>query len=203
MNSSPSNRSRRLQFRGSESTVAPRYWTLGVGFFYFLILGVLSACGAGPSSPDWDSLKRKIRDEFPTASTISVNELAEWLNAQQRRQPLLLDARSEEEFRVSHLLGAQSVPSRSDVLRAVESVEEDRPIVVYCSVGYRSAAFVEALQNRGNREVYNLEGSIFEWANLGHPVFRAGFQVSEVHPYDENWGRFLNRDLWSWGDGQE
>jgi rhodanese-related sulfurtransferase len=183
--------------------VAPRLWISGAGFFCLIVIGLLSGCSAGSSSPDWASLKREIRDEFPTASIITVNDLSEWLSEQQRPQPLLLDARSEEEFRVSRLLGAQSVPSRSEALRVVESAEEDRPIVVYCSVGYRSAALVEAIQNSSNREVYNLEGSIFEWANQGHPVFREGLQVSEVHPYDENWGRFLDRDLWSWGDGKK
>jgi rhodanese-related sulfurtransferase len=199
----PTHQSGSQQSLVSKLSVAPGSWTSGARFFCFLVVGLLSGCSAGLSSPDWESLKREIRDEFPTASTITVSDLAEWRSEQQRRQPLLLDARSEEEFRVSHLLGAQSVPTRGEALRVLESIEADRPIVVYCSVGYRSAALVEAIQNIGNREVYNLEGSIFEWANQGHPVFRERLQVSEVHPYDEKWGRLLNRDLWSWGDGRK
>ena len=53
------------------------------------------------------------------------------------------------------------------------------------------------LTERGYGAVRNLEGSIFEWANAGHPVYREGREVSEVHPYDEEWGRLLDRELWS------
>ncbi len=180
----------------------PRFWVSGVGLTCFLLIGFLAGCNGGPSSPDWDSLKREIRNEFPTVSTITTDELAEWLNTPERPQLLLLDARSQEEFRVSHLRGAESVPSQGEALEVLESTREDRRIVVYCSVGYRSAALVEALQERGFGEVYNLEGSIFEWANQGRPVFREGQQVGKVHPYDEKWGRFLNRNLWSWGNSK-
>ncbi|MEF8866821.1 MAG: rhodanese-like domain-containing protein, partial [Salinibacter sp.] len=62
-------------------------------------------------------------------------------------------------------------------------------------VGYRSAGVVQALQRQGFSQVYNLEGSIFRWANEGRPVVRDGEQVSAVHPYDATWGRLLTDSL--------
>ena len=70
-------------------------------------------------------------------------------------------------------------------------------IVVYCSIGYRSARLARELEQQGVEGVLNLEGSIFEWANSGHGVEREGEAVSEVHPYDEDWGRLLDQELWS------
>jgi hypothetical protein len=46
-------------------------------------------------------------------------------------------------------------------------------------------------------KVSNLEGSLFEWANLGYPLFRGTAAASKVHPYNANWGRLLERRLWS------
>ena len=177
-------------------------WMPGPGWICLLLVGFLAGCNGGPSSSDWDSLKREIRSEFPSTPTITVDELEIWLSSAEKLQPLLLDARGREEFKVSHLRRAESVPSQREALKVLESVEEERRIVVYCSVGYRSAALVESLQKQGFRNAYNLEGSIFEWANQGQPVYRDGQQVNEVHPYDEEWGKFLNHDLWGWGNSK-
>ena len=186
----------------SKLSTLPWVWMSGMGPICFLLVGLLAGCNGGTPSSDWDSLKGEIRNEFPSASTITTDELENWLSSAEKLPPLLFDARSPEEFSVSHLRGAESVSSQREALKVLESVEEDRRIVVYCSVGYRSAALVEALQERGFRNVYNLEGSIFEWANQGRPVYREGRQVGTVHPYDEKWGRFLDRDLWGWGNGK-
>ena len=56
---------------------------------------------------------------------------------------------------------------------------------------------------RGFTNVRNLEGSIFEWANQGHPVERAGAPVNEVHPYDESWGTLLREDLRVYQPGEK
>lgn len=64
-------------------------------------------------------------------------------------------------------------------------------IVVYCSVGVRSAQFAEKLQQAGYPNVYNLNGSIFEWANENRPLYQGQQQVTQVHPYNSFWGKLL------------
>ena len=64
-------------------------------------------------------------------------------------------------------------------------------VVVYCSIGYRSATIIEKLQDAGIGNIYNLEGGLFEWANQGRPVYRGGQRVNEVHPYNRAWGLLL------------
>jgi hypothetical protein len=77
----------------------------------------------------------------------------------------------------------------------LDTLDRDAPVVVYCSVGYRSAKVTAALQERGFTQVANLKGSIFRWANEGRPVVRGSTGVREVHPYDHTWGTLLNDSL--------
>jgi len=145
----------------------------------------------------WPSINKLIHKKFPDVRELSTAALGAWLAAPDREPPLLLDARAPAEFAVSHLDGARSVPTASDALRLLHDTDRSRPIVVYCSVGYRSAALVKRLQRAGFTQVQNLAGSIFQWANEGRPIYRGGQPVSQVHPYDDKWGVLLDRHLWA------
>jgi rhodanese-related sulfurtransferase/protein tyrosine phosphatase (PTP) superfamily phosphohydrolase (DUF442 family) len=153
----------------------------------------LYVLGAGDS--ELGKLKLELREQLPDVPTISVGELAARLDA--GLAPLLLDVRGEAEFAVSHLRGARraETPEAAQALLAGEPRE--REVIVYCSIGYRSGHLAQALRRAGWTNVRNLEGSIFEWANTGHPVWRGDERAHEVHPYDAQWGRLLERDLWS------
>jgi rhodanese-related sulfurtransferase len=138
------------------------------------------------------ALKRLIRTQFPQVRHISTDELANWLESD-RSNPLLLDARTEAEYAVSHLDNAERIdPNTQDFLGLKLPLET--PIVVYCSVGYRSSRVVDRLQQAGFTQVINLEGSIFEWANQGRPVYSQGQRVRRVHPYSPVWGYLLRRE---------
>ncbi len=141
----------------------------------------------------WQAVKMLIQTRFPQVKSLTVAELASWLQ-QPSQLPLLLDARSEAEYAVSHLPQAQHVPADSAELPCFLKTLSP-PIVVYCSVGYRSAKLAEHLQTLGFDPVFNLEGSIFEWANAGYPVYRDAQVVQQVHPYQPLWGKLLNSGL--------
>lgn len=51
------------------------------------------------------------------------------------------------------------------------------------------------MQQSGFSNVYNLDGSIFAWANEGRPVYRGDKQVDEVHPYNQSGGTFCMIDV--------
>jgi len=76
-------------------------------------------------------------------------------------------------------------------LRPLRGRAKNDPIVVYCSVGYRSARVAHWLAGQGYTNVRNLEGSLFQWANEDRPIFRDGRSTLEVHPYDRRWGLLL------------
>lgn len=119
---------------------------------------------------------------------IEVDELHTAL--ERGEPPLLIDARAPEEYAVSHLPGARNLTRAGEV-----GVDKETAIVVYCSVGVRSAILAKALQEDGFRRVRNLRGSIFAWANKGYPLQRGEAGAKMVHPYDKQWGTLLNRDL--------
>jgi len=143
----------------------------------------------------------KIRKKFPGVKGISVQTLARVWEAKKEdsdsEKPLLIDVRKPSEYEVSHIKGAKNADSVAAVRKLLWNVQKDREIVVYCSIGYRSADMAWDLAKMGYTKVRNLEGSIFEWANTGHPVFRGEERVNEVHPFDKEWGKLLSRELWA------
>ena len=151
---------------------------------------------AEDTAKSWTTTLNMIRARFPAVARIPTDTLQVWLNGSPKRKDLiLLDVREPEEYAVSHLGGALLVPSRDEALKILRGVHKSRRIVLYCSVGYRSSELAEFLMKTGFTEVYNLEGSIFRWANEGRPVYRAEEQVRVVHPYDSYWGRLLKKPL--------
>ena len=147
----------------------------------------------------WSTTLKMIRAKFPKVAQLSTDSLQTWLEAAPdrpgRESPLLLDVREKEEYEVSHLEGALLATSEKEALQALEDVPPDQPVVLYCSVGYRSSEMAGYLEKKGFRKVFNLEGSIFAWANEGRPVYRGGERVHEVHPYDRVWGKLLKKTL--------
>jgi len=157
---------------------------LGLALFVWL---AVSCHAVGWSIVDW-----KIAHDFPEVKRITPAELATWLRDSKRVPPILLDVRTVAEYEVSHLQKAQRVQPGSPA--SVIELPKDQPIVTYCSIGYRSGAFARTLDRAGFTHVLNMEGSIFKWANEGRPVYCDGKQVKKVHPYNERWGKLLDKD---------
>ena len=156
-----------------------------------LVVAALIATFGSAHAVGWRLIDAKIRHDFPDVKRITTAELASWLNDPGRAKPLLLDVRTRAEYEVSHLRGARHVLPEASA--AAVDMAKAQPVVTYCSVGYRSGAFAEKLHAAGYQEVFNLEGSIFRWANEGRPVFRGDQPVEEVHPYNSAWGLLLKK----------
>jgi rhodanese-related sulfurtransferase len=139
----------------------------------------------------FDVLRRVTDRKFPEGKWVTVSELERWRADPGRVQPVLLDARTEDEYAVSHLQGAVRIDPYFPSLRPLRGFPKDTAIVLYSSVGYRGARVANFLARQGYTQVYNLDGGEFRWANSGRPVFRQGRPVGEVHPYDPTWGLLL------------
>ena len=104
----------------------------------------------------------------------------------------ILDIRSEEEFKVSHIAGALMIDYDNFEKTDVESLPVASEIIVYCSVGYRSEKIGEKLQKIGYTNVKNLYGGIFQWKNDGYEVVNQQSVVTDsVHTYNRNWSQWL------------
>lgn len=134
-------------------------------------------------------LVAEIREDYPGVRHISLAELK-----QDFPHALLVDVREREEFEVSRLPGAMHAPEASDI-DALRRQFPDRPFVLYCTVGVRSAIAAQALNARGAGDAppaVNFAGSIFAWANGGEPLVNDEGATQEVHPYSAWWGmRYL------------
>lgn len=105
---------------------------------------------------------------------------------------LFLDARERNEYDVSHIQGALWVGYDDFDMARLAGVPKETPLVVYCSVGYRSEKISERLLAAGYTNVANLYGGVFEWKNQDHPVVDPqGQPTEEVHAFNRTWGIWL------------
>jgi rhodanese-related sulfurtransferase len=121
---------------------------------------------------------------------ISVEEL------DQLKEELLLDTREKEEYDVSHLKDAIWVGYKDFKINEfmAEHPDKEQFIVVYCSVGVRSENIGEKLLKKGYNNVKNLYGGIFQWTNLGFPVYDTlGNKTLRVHAYGKEWSSLLTK----------
>ena len=103
-----------------------------------------------------------------------------------------LDAREPKEYNVSHLPGAKYVGYDYFSENLVKDIDRNKTIVVYCSIGYRSEKIGEKLSKLGFKKVYNLYGSIFEWANQGYPLTDfEGKPTNKIHVYNKKWSKWM------------
>ncbi|MEP6800375.1 MAG: rhodanese-like domain-containing protein [Acidobacteriota bacterium] len=85
--------------------------------------------------------------------------------------PVLVDVREDDEFRVDHAAGAVHL-SKGILERDVEKTVPDlkTPLVLYCGGGSRSALAADALRKMGYTEVWSMQGGMRRWRELGLPV---------------------------------
>ena len=87
------------------------------------------------------------------------------------RDAVILDVREDKEFSTGHLPNAKHIPLGQLVAR-LKDVEKfkNKPIVVNCRSGARSATACGILRKNGFEEVYNLKGGINAWLQANMPV---------------------------------
>src|SRR6516165_687663 len=142
-----------------------------------------------------DAVFAWIQRDWPEVSQMSTRELGQRMAANSGVTPLLIDVRTHEEYEVSHLPGAIWAETPSQIASAVRAASDQKPVVLYCSVGVRSSRAAAKLMESRRGNVFNLQGSIFQWANEGRPLLANDRDVHVVHPYSERWGVLLNPQL--------
>ena len=108
--------------------------------------------------------------EAGIAKNISPSEAYQLLQGR-GEDVFLLDVRTPGEFRNVRLDGAKLIPI-DQLLRRMQEVPKNKPILVYCEVGSRSSQVVGYMARTGFPEVYNLYGGIYAWEKKGFPVLK-------------------------------
>ena len=100
--------------------------------------------------------------------TVDVQEAARRLREDPAR-PLLIDVREPGEFAAVRAPDAVLMPTSTFTARAGE-LPSDRPLLVVCHVGGRSAAVTGFLLRAGRTDVANVAGGMEAWEQAGLPV---------------------------------
>jgi sulfur-carrier protein adenylyltransferase/sulfurtransferase len=111
-------------------------------------------------------LLARVKEEIDEISTADAHDRLDISNA-----PLLVDVREPDEWEEGHIPGAVHIP-RGRLESRVEGLvpDKERALVVYCSVGSRSAFAAKALGEMGYENVVSLAGGFTDWKRNGFEV---------------------------------
>ncbi|WP_134089690.1 rhodanese-like domain-containing protein [Olivibacter sp. XZL3] len=96
---------------------------------------------------------------------ITVEELKQKIDQNEDFQ--LIDVREEFEYETSNLNG-KNIPL-AQVLLEKDKISRDKPVIVHCRSGKRSAQAILMLEKEGYTNLANLEGGILAWRDAFDP----------------------------------
>ena len=104
----------------------------------------------------------------PSGNSVSPAEATQLIN---REDAHVLDVREVDEFAAGHLPDSVNIP----VTKLAERVGEldkfkDKPVIVCCASGMRSAKACKELAKLGFTNVQNLAGGVDAWVGAGYPL---------------------------------
>ncbi len=103
-----------------------------------------------------------------------------------------LDAREKSEFDISHIKDAVHVGYDDFDINSVAHLDKSEPLVIYCSIGYRSEKIGKKLKGAGFENVQNLYGSIFEWVNQHHHIYNSeNKKTNQIHTFNKKWSKWI------------
>lgn len=84
-------------------------------------------------------------------------------------QTILIDVREPSEYYSGHIPPAINIPLRT-LTQNLGAIPRDRPVVLYCSAGYRAAMGVMTLHLLGYDNVLGFPPSFMGWKNAGEAI---------------------------------
>ena len=99
-------------------------------YFFFILASLANVLFAYPPAQADPSKYPQFAQQSPPAnvSLISVDELA--TDIQAGKKPLIIDVRTEEEYREAHILGALSAPL-TEFNAYLQNIPKDRLVILY------------------------------------------------------------------------
>src|SRR6202012_2148470 len=80
----------------------------------------------------------------------------------------VIDVRQPHEHEAGHIAGTRLI-ELSPLGEAAGSIDRERPVILYCRSGGRSAMATEALRQAGF-DAHNMTGGMLEWQGAGGAV---------------------------------
>jgi len=128
-----------------------------------------AVCGKNPTVTeliDYDAFCGAVSEEAAEAvigSTITARDL----KAMQDRDDniYLIDVREPNEYEIVSIPGARLIP-KDEILsgRALSQLPNDKPIILHCKTGVRSAEALAAVKAAGFKDAVHVQGGVTAWA---------------------------------------
>jgi len=103
------------------------------------------------------------RDYYTITKTEALKSIVK------RDNPLLIDVRQPSEYASGHIPNAINI-SLQTLTANLDEIPKDRPVVLYCTSGYRTGMGVMTLQTLGYTNVRGFPPSIQGWKAAGEPL---------------------------------
>lgn len=160
---------------------------------YIILIIVIICFSASSQAQDETSYDELLKKYYKgTVEIIKPNQL--YNEMKNDSALIILDTREKNEYEVSHLENALFAGYDKFNFKKVKNLPKDSKIIVYCSIGARSENIGKKLKDTGFKNVYNLYGGLFQWKNLGYPVYDSeGAETDNVHVYSLEWGVWLKK----------
>jgi rhodanese-related sulfurtransferase len=159
-----------------------------------LVLGIFLWLGVGPSSvlaaplPATESILPEMAETLPEASLALETAVDRFLTAMPNgyyaianvaslksrlatSEAVLVDVREPSEYQSGHIPNAINIPLRT-LTDNLDKIGRDRPVVLYCSTGYRSAMGVMTLHLLGYDNVQGFPPSFAGWKTAGEMIVK-------------------------------
>ena len=132
-------------------------------------------CGDNPTQkallPDYEAFCGVLTDAAEMAvkdSTISVTTLKEKMDSHEKF--FLIDVREPSEWDIVKIPGATLIPKQGFIDgSALASLPQDRPIILHCKSGIRSAECLAVLKNAGFSDATHVSGGVVAWVKQIDP----------------------------------
>ena len=103
-----------------------------------------------------------------TSSEIQVISIEEMQTILKMDEVQLVDVRTPEEFSEGYIKNAQNIDFNSPTFEQdILKLNKDKPVMLYCHSGGRSAKCAQKLKDAGFKKIYDLEGGISKWKHEG------------------------------------
>ena len=107
------------------------------------------------------------------ADSVQVLDVATYEKKMTQPDVQLVDVRTPEEFSQGHIENAVNIDFMADDFDAkVANLDKEKPVMVYCKSGGRSAKASARLKELGFKNISDLEGGITNWTNEDKPVVK-------------------------------
>lgn len=101
--------------------------------------------------------------------TLPQIDIETYIHDHEKENHVLIDVRSVGEFKSGHLPKARNIPLE-ELERKLDGIPKDKPVILVCWSGSRSASATRYLIKAGYENVHNLKGGTMLWQMQGKPM---------------------------------